>query len=144
VVTGAQSDHTDAPSQQRVRVEIPIHVMVPFWASEWERVIIEKRYWKREENTWGDNATMDWEDGDAYDEGDFAHLMVYNADAGTHVLTIHLEMGLTHHHTQLEYPTGGLSGEGRTKFTGYFMILTPEGGDEELEEEHAIEALRVT
>jgi hypothetical protein len=118
--------------------------MVPVWTSEWERVIIEKKYWERAKNSWGDNGAMDWEEEDAYDKDDFAHLMIYNADSGTHVLTIHPEMGLTHVHTQLEYPTGGLSEEGRTKFTGYFMVLTPEGGDEELEEEHAIEALRVT
>jgi hypothetical protein len=53
-------------------------------------------------------------------------------------------MGLTHQHTQLEYPTGGLSGEVRTLYKGYFIVLTSEAGEEEPEEEHAIEALRVT
>ncbi len=46
-------------------------------------------------------------------------------------------------HTQLEYPTGAPLGEVRTKFAGFFMVLTPEGEDEELKEEHAIEGLRV-
>jgi hypothetical protein len=96
-------------------------------------VIIQKRYWEREESTWGDNAAMDMED-DAYHEEDFANLMVFDANAGTHVLTIHPEMGLTHRHTQLEYPAGGLSREVCTMFTGYFMVLTPEGGKEEPEE----------
>jgi hypothetical protein len=86
---------------------------------------------------------MDKED-DAYNEEDLAHLMVFDANVGTHVLTIHLEMGLTQRHTQLEYPAGGLSGEVRTMFTGYFMVLMPEGGEEKPEVDHAIEALRVT
>jgi hypothetical protein len=117
--------------------------MAPIWASEWQRLITQKRYWDREESTWDDNAAMDREE-DAYHEEDFAHLMVFNANASTHVLTIHPEMGLTHQHTQVEYPPGGLSDEVHTIFIGYFMVLTPSGGKEEPEEEHAIEALRVT
>ncbi len=86
---------------------------------------------------------MDRED-DAYHEGDFDHLMIYDASAGTQVLTIHPEMGLTHQHIQVEYPAGGLTGEVRTILMGYFMVLTSAEGEEEPEEEHAIEALRVT
>ena len=66
-----------------------------------------------------------------YNEADFKHLMVYNANAGTYLLTIHPEMGLTHVHTQMEYPTRAPSEEVRTKLTGYFMALTPEGGGDE-------------
>jgi hypothetical protein len=86
---------------------------------------------------------MDREE-DAYHEEDFAHLMIFDTNAGTHVLTIHPEMGLTHQHTQVEYPSGGLSDKVRTIFTGHFMVLTPSEGEEESEEEHAVEALRVT
>ncbi len=126
------------------RIEIPLHVMGPVWASEWERAIIGNKYRERVKNTWGENGARDLEDmeeEEAYNEQDFAHLMVYNADADTHVLTIHPEMGLTHVHTQLEYPTGAPSGEVHTTYTGYFMALTPaDGGNEE---EHAIEGLKV-
>jgi hypothetical protein len=44
----------------------------------------------------------------------------------------------------VEYPAGGLTGEVCTLYTGYFMVLTQAEGEEEPEEEHAIEALRVT
>ncbi len=126
------------------RMEIPLHVMGPVWASEWERAIIGNKYRERVKNTWGENGARDLEDmeeEEAYNEKDFEHLTVYNATSGTHVLTIHPEMGLTHVHTQLEYPTGAPSGEVHTTFTGYFMALTPAGGGNE--EEHAIEGLKV-
>jgi hypothetical protein len=80
------------------KIELPSHIMAPIWASEWQRLITQKRYWDREESTWDNNAAMDREE-DAYDEEDFAHLMIFDANAGTHVLTISPEMGLTHQHT---------------------------------------------
>ena len=125
------------------KLKLPNHIMVSVWASEWQRIIVQEWYWEREKSCWDDNATMDRED-DAYHEGDFDHLMIYDASAGTQVLTIHPEMGLTHQHIQVEYPEGGLTGEVRTLYTAYFMVLTSAEGEEEPEEEHAIEALRVT
>ena len=86
---------------------------------------------------------MDME-GDAYHEEDFDHLMIYDAIAGTQVLSIHPEMGLTHKHVLLEYPAGGLTGKVRTQYTGYFVVPSSAEGEKESEEEHAIEALRVT
>jgi hypothetical protein len=126
------------------KIEIPLHVMVPVWDSEWERAIVGNEYQARRPNRWDDlrgKDVKDQEEEEAYNEADFEHLMVYNANAGTYLLTIHPEMGLTHVHTQMEYPTGSPSEEVRTKLTGYFMALTPEEGGNE--EEHAIEGLQV-
>jgi hypothetical protein len=117
--------------------------MALVWASEWQRIIVRNQYWDREKSCWDDNAARDRED-DAYHEGDFDHLMIYDASAGTQVLSIHPGMGLTHKHVQMEYPAGGLTGEVRTHYTRYFVVLSSAEGEEESEEEHAIEALRVT
>jgi hypothetical protein len=75
--------------------------------------------------------------------------MVYNVHAGARILTIHPEMGMTHQHVLMKPCVPSTRGKILTIYSSYFMCLTPhnENGaemEDEAEEEHAIEALRVT
>jgi hypothetical protein len=123
-------------------LKLPASIMAPILEKEMGRLEKGNQYWERKGICWDDLAAIDREE-EGYHSDDFEPFMVYDNEAGCKVLQVSPEMGITHKHVQVEYPNGGLTGEVRVIQTGYFMVLTPPGVEED-EEEHAVEALRVT